>query len=193
MSKTHFLLSAIVIATGAVYGKNNNLGGYLDSLTAPHTRTATFDSGATYTLCFVPDGPSCEQLLIERIHQTRNQLLIQAYSFTSPKIADAVKQANARGVDVRVVVDKSQVREQYTSATFLKNSGIPVWIDDRPAIAHNKVMIFDRTAVFTGSFNFSRSAQERNAENGIVIAGDRDLVNEYVKNWEVRRKVSVPY
>jgi len=96
-------------------------------------------------------------------------------------------------VDVRVILDKSQVSERYTSATFLKNAGIPVVIDTKPAIAHNKVMVFDDQAVFTGSFNFTRSAQERNAENGMLIRGDAAVVRAYTENWNTRYRQSSAY
>ncbi|MFC4435893.1 phospholipase D family nuclease [Cupriavidus respiraculi] len=152
-----------------------------------------FSDGATYTLCFTPDGASCQDLLIDAIDRTRRSLLVQAYSFTSKPIAQAILHARKRGVDVRVIVDKSQVSERYTSATFLKNQGIAVLIDRKPAIAHNKVMIFDKEAVFTGSFNFTKSAEERNTENGILIRGDARLVDRYVENWRTRERVSQPY
>lgn len=189
----HKLLFASLLATGAAHGGAGDIVKLVDYLTAPTTQTTAFRTGATHTLCFVPDGASCEKLIINQIHQTKQLLLIQAYSFTNPKIAEAVKQAKLRGVDVRVIVDKSQVSEKYTAATFLKNAGIPVWVDSQVAISHNKVMIFDQTAVFTGSFNFSKSAEERNAENGIVIAGDGTVVSAYTGNWQKRLQVSVPY
>lgn len=152
-----------------------------------------FAPRATYRLCFVPDGASCEKLLVETIGATRQSLRIQAYSFTSAPIAQAVKQAKERGVDVQVIVDQSQVGEKYTSATFLKNAGVPVVIDDKPAIAHNKVMIFDGRAVFTGSYNFTKSAETRNAENGLLIRDDAALVKAYLDNWNTRHAESVPY
>jgi len=152
-----------------------------------------FQPGATYSLCFVPNGASCEDLLVNTINNTRQSLLIQAYSFTSKPIAEAVLNAFKRKVDVRVIVDKSQTGEKYTSATFLKNAGIPVVIDTAPAIAHNKVMIFDQQAVFTGSFNFTKSAQQRNAENGVIVRGDAAIVKAYTNNWATRFQVSTPY
>ena len=66
-------------------------------------------------------------------------------------------------------------------------------IDEKPAIAHSKIFIFDQHAVLTGSFNFTRSAQERNAENLLVIRGDQDLVKSYSLNWLDRWKASVNY
>jgi len=161
--------------------------------TAPPAAYAAFAPRASYALCFVPDGAPCETLLVDTINATRRSLRIQAYSFTSVPIAEAVKQAKDRGVDVQVIVDESQVSEKYTSATFLKNAGIPVVVDTRPAIAHNKVMIFDGRAVFTGSFNFTKSAQQRNAENGLLIRDDPVLVKAYADNWLIRFKLSTPY
>ncbi len=152
-----------------------------------------FAQGSGYTLCFVPDGASCQALLVNAIRSTRHRLLIQAYSFTSAPIAEAVAQAHKRGVEVRVILDKSQQSERYTSATYLKHAGVPVVIDNKPAIAHNKVMVFDDQAVFTGSFNFTKSAQERNAENGMLIRGDAAVVKAYTDNWNKRYRQSRAY
>lgn len=152
-----------------------------------------FSPRASYRVCFNPDGESCEKLLIEAIRATRRSLRIQAYFFTSAPIAQAVRQARERGVDVQVIVDQSQVGEKYTSATFLKNAGVSVVVDSKPAIAHNKVMIFDGRAVFTGSYNFTKSAETRNAENGLLIRDDAALVKAYLDNWNTRFAESVPY
>lgn len=162
-------------------------------LSAPSAQTNQFAPETSYILCFVPNGPACESLLVSTINNTRSSLLIQAYSFTRPPITESVVNAFKRGVDVRVIVDKSQVPEKYTSATFLKNAGVPVVIDTKPATAHNKVMIFDHQFVFTGSFNFTRSAQDRNAENGMVIHGDADIVKAYTNNWTTRHQLSLAY
>lgn len=159
----------------------------------PSAQPKQFAQGASYTLCFTPDGPSCETMLIQRINKTRRNLLIQAYSFTDPEIAKAVADAHHRGVEVVVLVDKSQVSEKYTSATFLKNAGIRVLVDNEPAIAHNKVMIMDGQAVFTGSYNFTKSAQMRNTENGIIIEGDPGIIGAYTDNWNVRYRKSARY
>jgi phosphatidylserine/phosphatidylglycerophosphate/cardiolipin synthase-like enzyme len=152
-----------------------------------------FAKDSRYALCFVPDGASCQSLIVEAIDRTTHSLRIQAYSFTSAPIAAAVKRAKERGVDVKVILDKSQLSQRYTSATFLRNAGIEVVIDTKPAIAHNKVMIFDDAAVFTGSFNFTKSAQARNAENGILIRGDAGLTKAYAENWAARYRVSSRY
>lgn len=152
-----------------------------------------FSPRASYRLCFNPDGDSCEELLLESIRAARRSLHVQAYYFTSAPLAQAVKQAKDRGVDVQVILDKSQIDDKYTSATYLKNAGVPVFIDTKPAIAHNKVMIFDGRAVFTGSYNFTKSAEKRNTENGLLIRDDAALVKAYLDNWKARFALSEPY
>ena len=106
---------------------------------------------------------------------------MQAYSFTNADIAKALLDAHNRGVNVRVVLDKSQETEKYTSATFLANAGVPVRIDDDFAIAHSKIMILDEETVITGSFNFTKAAEERNAENVLVIRGNKELAKLYLQ------------
>ncbi len=67
---------------------------------------------------------------------------------------------------------------------------IPVWQDNQLSIAHNKVIIIDGKIVETGSFNFTYSAQHRNAENVLVIA-DQQLAQAYARNWQIRQSHSV--
>ena len=90
-----------------------------------------------------------------------------------------------------VILDKSQRSQKYSSATFLKNSRIPTFIDDRHAIAHNKIMIIDREIVITGSFNFTKAAEEKNAENVLIIR-DKALATVYMENWDKHKGHSEP-
>ncbi|MDY0882328.1 phospholipase D family protein [Dongia soli] len=122
----------------------------------------------------------------------KKQIRVQAYSFTSAPIAKALADAYRRGVDVKVILDKSQATAKYTGATYLQNAGVPVAIDYKVAIAHNKVIVIDGSTVITGSFNFTKAAQEKNAENLLVIR-DADLARQYIANWQAREAVSRPY
>jgi phosphatidylserine/phosphatidylglycerophosphate/cardiolipin synthase-like enzyme len=142
-------------------------------------------------VCFTPGG-DCTDRIVEAIGAARREVLVQAYSFTSPPIVQALEAAAARGVRVRIVVDDSQLTERYSLADEAARAGLEVWVDDPSGIAHNKVMVIDGTVVITGSFNFSRSAQERNAENLLVLR-DPGLASRYAENWERRRAVSLPF
>ena len=119
-------------------------------------------------------------------------ILVQAYSFTSAPIAKALLNAHKRGVQVQVILDKSQRTEKYSSADFLANQGVPTMIDAQHAISHNKVMIIDGETVLTGSFNFTKAAQEKNAENLLIIR-DPALAAQYTQNWQAHAQHSQPY
>jgi phosphatidylserine/phosphatidylglycerophosphate/cardiolipin synthase-like enzyme len=130
-------------------------------------------------------------MLVDEIHKEKQSILVQAYSFTSVPIAKALVAAKQRGVDVKVILDKSQFKaEKYSASKFLDNHGISVWIDSKPAIAHNKIFIFGADAIATGSFNFTKAAQEKNAEN-LIIIHDTNLNAIYKQNWFKRKEVSI--
>jgi phosphatidylserine/phosphatidylglycerophosphate/cardiolipin synthase-like enzyme len=77
-------------------------------------------------------------------------------------------------------------------ADFLVNSGVPTKIDAQHAIAHNKIMIIDGETVITGSFNFTKAAEEKNAEN-LLILKDKKLADRYLANWKEHEKHSEAY
>ncbi len=119
--------------------------------------------------------------------------MVQAYSFTSKSIAKSLIEAKERGVDIKVILDESQTSSKHSVINELFEHKIPIWIDFKPAIAHSKVIIIDDQKVITGSFNFSDAAQQRNAENLLIITGDPTLVEQYVENWKDRQLQSRPY
>jgi phosphatidylserine/phosphatidylglycerophosphate/cardiolipin synthase-like enzyme len=87
---------------------------------------------------------------------------------------------------VRVIVDKTSARvskpgSRYSAATYLINAGIPVWVDTRVSIAHNKVMVIDHATVITG--RFTAAAQYHNAEN-LLVTRDAELARLYGRTGE---------
>ncbi|WP_126448258.1 phospholipase D family protein [Sulfuricystis multivorans] len=156
----------------------------LSFLCAAHAAVAnsTIPAKGTIDVAFSPNG-GATALVVKTIAGARKSILVQAYSFTSAPIAQALAQAKERGVDVRVILDKSQKSERYTVATYLANHSIPTWIDSDHAIAHNKVMVIDGDTVITGSFNFTKAAENDNAENVIVLRGNPELARIYINNW----------
>jgi phosphatidylserine/phosphatidylglycerophosphate/cardiolipin synthase-like enzyme len=140
---------------------------------------------------FSPHGEATDAIIRE-LNKAKSTVLVQAYTFTSAPIAKALVNAHKIGVKVEVILDKSQRTDQYSSATFFLNAGIPVKIDAKHAIAHNKVMIIDRETVITGSFNFTKAAEENNAENLLIIR-DKKLAERYIKNWQEHEKHSEVY
>ena len=137
---------------------------------------------------FSPKG-GCTAAIIKNLGQAKKSVLVQAYSFTSILIAEALVNAHKRGVKVKVLLDKSQLKAKGSKLDLLVAAGIPVSIDKKHSIAHNKVMIIDGATVLTGSFNFTTAAEDRNAENLLVVR-DKKIAKKYRTNWNTHFKHS---
>lgn len=169
----------IALAATALFFGGRSLVGtpHGASISAP---PAAYSSPAI-SVFFSPNG-GCTDAVVDAINHAKSTVIVQAYSFTSAPIAEALRDAKRRGLDVRVILDKSQRTEKYSGLTFLQHAGIPVWIDAAHAIAHNKVMVMDGETIVTGSFNFTKSAEHSNAEN-LLIIHDQALAKTYARNW----------
>jgi len=132
---------------------------------------------------FFSPGGGCTSAVVKEVGKARKEVLVQAYSFTSAPIAKALVEAHKRGVKVSILLDKSQRTERYSSLTFFNNAGMNVKIDDAHAIAHNKVIVIDGKLIITGSFNFTKAAEERNAENLLIIRNNEKLTKAYIDNF----------
>jgi phosphatidylserine/phosphatidylglycerophosphate/cardiolipin synthase-like enzyme len=86
-------------------------------------------------VCFTPEygmTPSCTQEVVDALTSAKKSILVQAYSFTSAPIAKALVDAHRRGVEMKVILDRSNRTAHYSAATLLAHAGIPVWIDAPP-------------------------------------------------------------
>jgi phosphatidylserine/phosphatidylglycerophosphate/cardiolipin synthase-like enzyme len=192
MNKLRLTLFASVVAlsllSATALPKDSLLTDWMHSVGGGHAVPA----GGTLEVAFSPKAGATE-LVVKAIASAKKSIRLAAYSFTSKPIAQALVDAHKRGVDVQVVVDKSQKSERYTSATFLANIGIPVRVDSMHAIQHNKFMVIDGAHVETGSFNYTSAAEQRNAENVMVIWNNPRLATTYADNWLVHWEHSEPY
>ena len=146
---------------------------------------------ASATVYFTP-GDDAESAIIRQINSAKQSIYVQAYSFTSVPIAKALAAASARKINVHVILDKSNEGAKYGASDYIAGRVAEVLCDDSVAIAHCKVMIIDERIVITGSFNFTVSAQKRNAEN-LLVLDSFALAQSYRANWEKRKAVSRPF
>lgn len=142
---------------------------------------------------FSPKG-GCTTAVVAHIAAAKHSIHVQAYSFTSQPVADALAAAKKRGVNVQVILDSDDVGDhgsQYTKLATLQEAGIPVFSDGKHPIAHNKVMVFDGTMLETGSFNYTAQAENGNAENCLFL-DDKELAVLYESNWQAHLTHSPP-
>jgi phosphatidylserine/phosphatidylglycerophosphate/cardiolipin synthase-like enzyme len=140
---------------------------------------------------FSPKG-GCMEAIVKMMAAAQSEILVQAFSFGSPALTDALLQAHSRGVKVALILDKSERMEGLTPAAILSNAGVPVYLDGKHALANNRVIVIDRRTVMTGSFNFNKASEEMNAEN-LLMLESKALSALYRENWLQHRQHSEPY
>ncbi len=158
----------------------------------PHLRGVNcIASDTSYEVCFTP-VENCRQRIINTIAEAKESIHMQAYYFTDFKIAKALVSAKKRGVQVGVILDKGQISNRNTVVPYLQRNGINLYIDYKPAIAHSKLIIVDKTIVIGGSYNYTYSAAVRNAEN-VTIIKNKGFAERFVANWQNRKRCSLEY
>ncbi|HPP71229.1 MAG TPA: phospholipase D-like domain-containing protein, partial [Pseudothermotoga sp.] len=127
--------------------------------------------------------------IVQQIDEAQKEIKIMIYSFTSDAIAQALLQALIRNVAVEIIIDEGNDKLRYSQTDLLRQNGIKVYIDGREIIHHNKVIIIDQEIVITGSFNFSKAAEQKNAEN-LIILKSAELASIYLANYELHKEHS---
>lgn len=101
--------------------------------------------------------------LINLLNQAQTSIRVADYSFNLEPVVDALISAHQRGVDVAVVLDKSQStgKTEIPAVTKLKAAGVPLVIggSDKGKIMHLKVTIVDNHIVASGSYNYTGTAE----------------------------------
>ncbi|MFJ9450745.1 phospholipase D family protein [Herbaspirillum sp. NPDC101397] len=153
-----------------------------------------FDAGGqalpaqgTLETAFTP-GDDIEGLLTDAVAKARRQVLVQAYILTSKPLTNALIAARKRGVEVRVLVDAGQLNKLgHERIAAMLAAGVTVREETKYKSAHNKVIVIDAAGadatVITGSYNFTWSAQNKNAENILIARKNPPLAARYVANW----------
>lgn len=147
---------------------------------------------------FSPDD-NIRQALINLIKYEQESIRMAAFILTDPLVTRALLDAHKRGIVVEIVADQSSLKGSSAKVVLLHDNGIPVHIYVGVAavgmmsnIMHNKFIIFGKNRfnsalVWTGSFNFTLSAQENNQEN-VVILSDAYIVDKYQHRFDLLKK-----
>jgi phosphatidylserine/phosphatidylglycerophosphate/cardiolipin synthase-like enzyme len=140
---------------------------------------------------FSPNG-GVRQRLVRAIHESRHSIDIAVYHFTARELAQALYAAKARGVLVRVLVDRERLEEAGSIIRGLRRSGIAVralGVQDQ-SLMHHKFAVFDEGLVATGSYNWTNSAEQANYEN-LVLLDEPEVVKrfqqEFRRLWQETR------
>lgn len=139
-----------------------------------------------------------EGAIIRVLAKAQQTIHVQAYLLTSRSISQALIAAKARGVAVAILADQKMLDNgQNSQIPTLAAAGIPIRLETRYAVAHNKIILIDaktpRGILITGSYNFTWSAQARNAENLLILRDNPALLQRYLNNWQRHYAEAQPF
>ncbi|NYZ73685.1 DUF1669 domain-containing protein [Candidatus Micrarchaeota archaeon] len=147
----------------------------------------TFVLTPTIMPVFSPEGG---HEIISLIDSAQKTLDIEMYVFTSRDVVEALERAKARGVDVRVIIERNVISGG-NDAMYqeLAAKGFNIRYASRIyALTHSKFMIIDGGAVLVGSHNFSNSALYENREASVIIRSAdiaRQFADVFATDWAI--------
>jgi phosphatidylserine/phosphatidylglycerophosphate/cardiolipin synthase-like enzyme len=158
------------------------------SLVAP---AASIISNAAIAVCFAPEE-DCAAFAVRAIDNAEREILVGAYGLTTGSgIVEALVRAKERGVDVRLIADKTTPCERSSGIDPLAAAGVPVWIDDHARIAHAKTMVIDSAVTLMGSMNWTRGAAANSEDLNLISSAA--VAAAYSAHWHERLAASVRY
>ncbi len=149
----------------------------------PSADIITLADGTRLLVRFSPDD-SVENNLIAIAQAGKESIYLLAYSFASDPIGETLIHRYDAGLNVEVIFEKDKAyTDDGGEAEKLKRAGIPIYLDGSDGLMHEKAIIFDKSVVAAGSYNFTRSADTRNDEQ-LLIIDNEFIAEEFLAEYE---------
>ena len=149
-----------------------------------HRETGTESDGAAQTQAYFED---IQLHILNALRKARTTIHIAVAWFTDPEIFDLLCKKQQAGVKVELIIVNDSINRkspiQYEKLSEL--GGLFLMIGDKKkssAIMHNKFCVIDGVTVITGSYNWSKQAQE-NWENITIISGDTAFARQFLQEF----------
>lgn len=157
-------------------------------------------NGTISQALFSPDN-DIQTVLVNMINQEKEGIKIAIFCFTQKATSNALLKAQERGVKIEIVADREFAINRASKVPFLANHRMPIWVFQNDQnhmytpLMHDKFIIFKnnfngKPLLWTGSYNFTLQANERNQEN-VIITDDIGLIDSFEKQFEVLKSRSL--
>ena len=161
------------------------------SLMAAAASCSAAAPSATIEICFAPES-DCAAFAVQAIERAQREILVGAYGLTTGSgIVEALLRAHRRGVDVKLIADKTTPCGRNSGVDPLAGAGVQIWIDNRARIAHVKTMVIDGALTLNGSYNWTRGAAA-NSEDLNLVASPA-VAEAYAAHWRERQARSLRF
>lgn len=132
---------------------------------------------------FFSPSHDCENQIIAGFNNAQKEIVVSVYSINNPRIVPAMIAAKKRGVNMRVLTDRTQAAGKSSKVLELLNAGVDIRVHSKHKIEHNKFGVFDDKLAISGSYNWTEPASEVNSEN-CVIMPEKNAIEAYKKRFE---------
>lgn len=105
--------------------------------------------------------------IVTEVNGARKSIKFMAFTFTHADLADAMIARARAGVQVQGVIENRGASQGSLVPLFCAK--LPVKVDGNPYTMHHKVIVIDDQTVITGSFNFTKAADQSNDDNILII------------------------
>lgn len=135
------------------------------------------------TRCYFSPGDDCENAIIQTLRSATKSVKICVFTISENEITDEIIRTHQKGVNVHVVTDNDKINDRGSDIRRIAEAGIIVKIDQSSSHMHHKFCIVDKRVLITGSYNWTKSAADRNQEN-LLITEDSKVVRSYQREFE---------
>jgi len=154
-----------------LFGTKAVVGAQTPVLTAGGVRVANY---------FSPPDQVMEKL-VSLVSSAQKSIRFMAFTYTHQDLADAMIERHSAGVDVAGIIENRAATQGALVPLYC--AGVPVKVDGNSYTMHHKVIIIDESIVITGSFNFTKSADESNDDN-VLIINSPALAQLYLQEYQ---------
>ncbi len=150
-------------------------------------------------VCFSPEE-NCAYMVATEVNKTTSTLDLALYSLTYDPLTNLIIDAHNAGVKVRLIIDVGQAGSSRADDERLEDAGIEVYRirSTKSGLMHHKFAIMDGKALFTGSFNWTKGGNSKNAEN-LLLLDDQNIINKFqiefdflwdhsIRKWKHKQK-----
>ena len=146
------------------------------------------DKNETENRCYFSPGDDCENAIVSCIRNARHSVKICVFTISENVITREIISAKKRGVSVTIITDNDKLNDKGSDIRWLADEGVKIRIDESSSHMHHKFCVVDKEILLTGSYNWTKSAADRNQEN-LLVTEDPKMVkaylNEFEKLWNV--------
>ncbi|RRR65710.1 MAG: DUF1669 domain-containing protein [Candidatus Viridilinea halotolerans] len=130
-------------------------------------------------------APTVERALLADLAAARRSIELASFEYNLTSLAEALVQAQARGVQVRLALDRENLADPRKAkwAGLIEDGGIRISWQEGSGFLHSKFVIIDQRIVWTGSWNPTNNDTYRN-NNNLLRISDAAIIMNYSVEFE---------